>query len=399
MEGPEDGMNADPWGAYDGNVARHPSASLSVHADSWAEADIPHRPWLVPGYFMRGTLTVISGHGSAGKSLLSCAWAIAAATGQRVGRFQPLEPVRVGLFNVEDDDAEQQRRLSAALRQFGMAPQDVAGRIIRMHPTPIGTLLDHDGLSGVTSATKILNLLEEAIKAYRLDLVFLDPLVELHTANENDNTAIRHVLARMRELATKHNMAAAIVHHQRKGGMAGDPDAIRGASAIVGAARQVLTVATMTEDEAAALGQPPDHRFRFLRVDGAKLNYCLPTDAEWYEKAEHELDNGEMIAAATPWAPPNVTVDATMLGIALTALRRGMNGEPCSESNSAAASVREALEAAGVPKAAHREVMRSLRDTGEAEIRAWYDPVARKHFKRIWVEGNPFHGWRGDDAH
>lgn len=393
MEGPEDGVNADPWGAYDGNVARHPSASLAVHAGAWTEADIPPRPWIVPGYFMRGTLTVISGHGSAGKSLLSCAWAISAATAQPIGRFRPREPVRVGLFNVEDDDAEQQRRLSAALRQFGMTPADVAGRIIRMHPTPIGTLLDHDGLSGVTSATKILNLLEEAIKTYSLDLVFLDPLVELHTANENDNTAIRHVLARMRELAAKHNLAAGIVHHQRKGGTAGDPDAIRGASAIVGAARQVLTVATMTEDEAVALDQPPEHRFRFLRVDGAKLNYCLPSDAEWYEKAEHELDNGELIAAATPWAPPRFTADPAMIAAGLTALRRGLGGEPCSESNASDASVRRAFEAAGIPRAVHTQIMDDLKVSGDALIRGWRDPVARRIRKRVWVHGNTFEGW------
>ena len=54
-----------------------------------------------------------------------------------------------------------------------------------------------------------------------------------------------------------------LVHHARKGSgqAAGDPDSLRGASSIVGAARIVLTVLTMDDEQAAswasALGIAP----------------------------------------------------------------------------------------------------------------------------------------------
>ena len=53
------------------------------------------------------------------------------------------------------------------------------------------------------------------------------------SSEENDNTALRAVIAKFRELAVKHNIAVVILHHTRKGGSAspGDPDIARGASA------------------------------------------------------------------------------------------------------------------------------------------------------------------------
>lgn len=391
-------MMADEWDAFGSSVTRHPSSALTICGDAWAEADIPVRPWVAPGYLMRGTLTVLSGHGSAGKSLLCIAWAIALATGQTIGRFRPKAPVRIALFNVEDDDAEQKRRLSAALRQFNLTAQDIAGRVFRLSPSPTGTLIDHDDLSKITQTTQLMNLLEDAIKAHAVDVVILDPLVELHTAGENDNTALRHVLARLREMAVTHNLAVCIVHHQRKGGQAGDPDAVRGASAIVGAARQVLTVATMTKEEAVELGQPEDHRFRFLRVDGAKLNYSLPQEAEWYEKIEHELDNTEMVAAATPWTPPTAILTQDMLVAAIRALADGVDGVPCSEGNRSPEYYRLAFEREGVPKALHRPALDALKADRTARVVQWRDPDSRKMRARLWVRGNRFSGWSEDTA-
>lgn len=390
-------MMADAWDTF-AQVERHPAAALTVSGDAWSEAAIPMRPWIAPGYLMRGTLTVLSGHGSAGKSLLCIAWAIALATGQTIGRFRPKAPVRVALFNVEDDDDEQRRRLSASLRTFNLTAANIAGRVFRLSPSPTGTLINHDDLSKITSATQLMNLLEEAIKAHAIDVVILDPLVELHTAGENDNTALRHVLARLREMAVTHNLSVCIVHHQRKGGQAGDPDAVRGASAIVGAARQVLTVATMTKEEALELGQPEDHRFRFLRVDGAKLNYSLPQEAEWYEKVEHELDNTELVAAATPWHPPTVGLTADVLIAAARALVRGIDRTPCSEGARSPEFYRTAFEREGIPRALHKEALDTLKQDGTIHVAKWRDPETRKVRDRLWARGNTFSGWVEDDA-
>lgn len=301
--------------------------ALRVDTEVWDEANIPRRPWVVPGFLMRGAVTVLSGPGSAGKSMLVVAQSMAIALGKPFGRFRPLYPGKVLNYNVEDDQDEQRRRFSAAMRVFGSTPAEVATSILRVGPEHIGTLLRVDPLTKKLTATQALNELEALIEQERPDAVFLDPFVELHDSDENDNTAIRAVMARLREIAQRHHCAVCVLHHARKGAgsLAGDPDSLRGASAIVGAARVVLTVLTMDEKEAEKLSIPDEQRRLYFRLDGAKSNYALVEDAEWYQRVPYELANGETVAAAEPWTPaaPDAEVSTVDLNAALDLIDKG----------------------------------------------------------------------------
>lgn len=293
-------------------VALQPKAPALWHSDDeWDEADIPVRPWLVPGYIMRGAVSLIAGAGSSGKSSLLKAWAIACALGVPFHRFRPCQPLRVMTYNVEDDLHEERRRFSATLRLFEVGgrraePHDLTGMVRIIGPASIGTLVHRDAVSGFTTATDAMAALEAMIAEYKPDAVFLDPLVELHTAEENDNTGLRSVVAYFRSLAVRHQIGVVIAHHTRKGAVTpGDPDAVRGAGAIVGAARVVHTVCGMTEDEAAKCGLKPERRRFYFRLDSAKSNYAPVDEAEWFERRPFVLDNGEEVAAAAPWSPPS----------------------------------------------------------------------------------------------
>ena len=62
----------------------------------------------------------------------------------------------------------------------------------------------------------------------------------------------------------------------RKGTNApGDMDRMRGASAITGAVRVMMTLTVMSQEEADKFGIPAEER-RHFRVDGAKSNYASP---------------------------------------------------------------------------------------------------------------------------
>lgn len=296
--------------------------ALWVDDGEWDEGEIAARPWVAKGYMMRGAVSVLSGPGSAGKSSLMVGWAIASALGVRWHRFLPVQPLKMMIYNTEDDRDEQRRRMSATLRQFDKMPRDLAGRVVRVGPASAGTLLRRDALTGALKMTAAMAQLESLVSQHKPDVLVLDPLVELHDAEENDNTAVRAVMARFRTIAIKHDMAVVLIHHSRKGaaGAYGDPDTLRGASAIVGAARIVLTVMTMDEEQASKLGISPRERSRFFRVDGAKSNYAPLHEAEWFERVEYELDNGEAVAAAVPWLPPSLHD-----GISAQTLNRALN--------------------------------------------------------------------------
>ena len=134
--------------------------ALWCDADDWSEADIPKRPWVAPGYLLRGAVTLLTGPPSAMKSSLVLAWASALVLDKDFGRFKPAVTAPVIVYNVEDDETEQRRRLSATLRQFGAQPRDVKNKVIRTGPTGIGTLLTRDKDDGIVF-TAAMERLEE----------------------------------------------------------------------------------------------------------------------------------------------------------------------------------------------------------------------------------------------
>jgi hypothetical protein len=265
------------------------------------------------------------------KSSLMLAWASAIALGASHGEFHPAQTGAVVVYNVEDDQTEQRRRLSAVLRQFDACPADIQGRVIRTGPSGIGTLFARQADTGFISATPAMHRLREILRERNAVMLIADPLAELHTAEENDNTGLRAVIAEFRSLATDLDLSVILIHHTRKGALApGDPDNARGASAIIGAARVVLTLCTMSEDDAKGFGLAADRKTRsaYTRLDDAKQNYATIGDAIWYERIVYRLDNEELVAAAVPWAPTDLwkSIPAAVANAILDVIDRGLDG-------------------------------------------------------------------------
>lgn len=283
-------------------------SALWIDDAAWVEAEIPRRPWVAPGFALRGAVTIIVGPPSAMKSSLMLAWACAYALGREHGRFRPVAAGNTVIFNVEDDQDEQHRRLSAVLRQFVAAPEDIAKRVIVTGPTGVGRLFESGDGGGLRPTAAMLEL-RKLLAERRPAMLIADPLVELHGAEENDNTGLRAVIAEFRALAIEFRLAVILIHHTRKGAVApGDADSARGASAIIGAARIVLTLTGMSESDAKLFRLPQDSkiRSRFARLDDAKQNYAGIDDPQWIENALFALDNGEIVPAALPWSSPDL---------------------------------------------------------------------------------------------
>ncbi len=338
-------MSAEDWAEFEARETGHavpssPEARKQAGEDvvwsimdPWSEGDIPVRPWIARGYLMRRSVTVVSGPGSAGKSSLMVAWACAMAVGNSFSRMKIAGRLRIATYNVEDDADEQQRRFSATLRKMGLTTDAIRDHLMILGPSRVGTLLHtvRDGTLLVN--TPVFDRIEALIKDFRPNVLMLDPFVELHQAEENDNTAIRAVMARFRAMAIEHDMSLVILHHARKGGggTPGDPDSLRGASSIVGAARVALTLSVMSEDEAKAFGIQSEKRHNYFRLDRAKSNYAPIEEAEWFERHEIKLENGgegeepDGVAVVWPWRPPNLWKEhnSTDLNLALDGISNG----------------------------------------------------------------------------
>ncbi len=291
-------------------------------SSAWVPADIPPRPWLARGYFMRGAITAVVGAGGVSKSMLMLAYAVAMVLGKEYGGMKPAGRYRVCIFNVEDDDDEQRRRLSATLTSMGSDPIALTDRLMRAGPIKVGTLLAREG--GDLYRTDAMLEMVANLRAFRADVLILDPLAELHTEDENANVQLREVVAEFRALAKELHMAVVLVHHTRKGIVApGDMEAARGASSVVSAARVGLTVVGMTEDDAKTLGLPIGSQRHYFRVDGGKSNYAGLTECEWFERHPYDLGQGDDAAVPIPWMPPVDVVTPDIRRAVEAAIERG----------------------------------------------------------------------------
>jgi hypothetical protein len=209
-------------------------------------------------------------------------------------------------------------------------------RIVRCGPNDVGTLFERNADTGRIVGTEAMQELERICMEAGAEVLVCDPLAELHNAEENDNTAMRAVIAAFRALAKRLGIAVLILHHDRKGSSTpGDMDRVRGASAISGAVRVMLTLTTMSAEEADKLGVQPQERRRHFRLDGAKSNYAPTTEAEWWRLSALEIGKGEQVAAALPWEPPTPFGNLSMSDC-VAALTQIQSGTPAGHTYAAA---------------------------------------------------------------
>ena len=129
------------------------------------------------------------------------------------------------------------------------------------------------------------------IREHDIGLFIVDPFVETHEVNENSNEQIKAVASMFREIARAANCAVLLVHHTAKppqgmsDGHAGNMNTARGASALVGVARIVQTLFSMSRADAESLGVGAEDQRLYLRLDDAKANLGLMSgSAAWYRR-------------------------------------------------------------------------------------------------------------------
>ena len=307
-----------------------PEPELLFRVPTPRERSIPRRIYIVPGYIQRGVVTEIVGPGGHGKSLLFLTWAVALALGIPFGDFRPPHPMRVVTLDVEDDLDEQDRRVHAILRMFDKHVTDLDGRLHLMSPVKAGLLLTTGPITRKLRRTGLMAELLDAIHLLTPDLLMLNPLGELHDAEENDNGALRHVVGDLRVLAKQKDIGLLLGHHTRKGAPEhGNADAGRGASSISGVVRKSFTLYEMTPGEAIGW-KLPNHQL-FFRVDGAKANYDAKNATEWFERKPCILDNEDHVVAPWVWFPPHEAVTDAEITILMGIVAAGELGQPWSK--------------------------------------------------------------------
>lgn len=307
--------------------------------------------WLLGTLLARKYLSLLVAPPGAGKTKLTllAAVALASGKGEVIGMKMLKGAQRVWMINGEDSMEDMHRNLAAAMTianvtwdDFKDADGNTRLHINSGHEQRI-QVARLDGSKRVTSADQ--PWLIERCKANRIDVLFIDPLIEFHPCNENDNGEMGAVASLVRSIAIQAECAVLLVHHTRKrdkaaaNGMAGDMDSARGAGALIGAARIVKTFYQMEQKEQRIYGVTEQEARRLIKLTDAKSNIAaMADDHHWFRMRSvlvGGLDGFEVGAAeSVTLRKGEVQTQALALGRAV--LRVVLSGETAASASAIA---------------------------------------------------------------
>jgi hypothetical protein len=278
--------------------------------DQGCLAGIPPRRWIYAHYLIRSYVSVLGAPGGVGKTALATSVALSVASGKPLLGQKVHERGAVIFANLEDPIEEMQRRVGAAMMLHGVTQEDIGDRLLLLSGRDQSLIVAENTRDRVTIATPVVDRCIEAIKQRQAVLFIADPFVATHAVEENRNEQVNFAFHQWRRIAGETDASIWLPHHFRKGGVSGDQDAFRGASALVDGSRAAVSLSPMDAEEAAALGIKPERRTSFIRLDNAKLNIApKPEEAAWYELVSVTLPNGDHVQAARAWDKSGVFAD------------------------------------------------------------------------------------------
>ena len=164
----------------------------------------PEQRWLVDTLWPAEAVGVIGAQPKSAKTWLGLELAVSIASGKPcLGRFEVKKPGPVLFYLAEDNAHATRDRLNALCRHHRV---DLASLDLLVIDVP---QLRLDLKSQVAR-------LDRTLAKYRPRLLLLDPLVRLHSRDENSSQELTPILGHLRTLQRRHKTAIALVHHARK---------------------------------------------------------------------------------------------------------------------------------------------------------------------------------------
>lgn len=180
---------------------------------------VPAREWHVPDLIPAHQVTMLSGDGGVGKSLLALQLAVATAAGTSwIGR--PVDRPGPALYlSAEDEDAELHRRLVDICRaeELDLARLDLHRRALAGSEALLATF---DRQTQMIRATPLWARLTASVAEVEPRLLILDTLADLHAGDEINRTHARQFVGLLRGLAISHRIAVVLLAHPSLSGMA-----------------------------------------------------------------------------------------------------------------------------------------------------------------------------------
>lgn len=329
----------------------------TIDPTRWEGAPIPPREWIVPDCVPHRTVTLLSGDGGQGKSLLAQQLAVGRALAREWIGLLP-EPGRTLILSAEDDADEIQRRLAEVLKFYSARFADLSDmRIVDLvgEDPVLGQLM-----KGRIEPAPMYRALDATMSAWPPTLVILDVLAEMFAGNECDRAQVRQFIGLLKRLARKHGSAILLLAHPSLAGM-NTGSGLSGSTDWNNGVRSRLYMQTPKLDD----GSEPNKNLRTL--EGMKSNY-----GERGAKIDLEWKNGVFVRLAGPIGFDKLAAEAnandTFLLLVAKFRREGRDVSPNPGPTFAPAIFGTHPDAAGLSKEKLCGAMNRLLDSGKVKV-------------------------------
>lgn len=198
------------------------TAAVSIDWAAWHGKPIPKREWLWEGYVPRGVVTLLTGDGGIGKTLLAqqLATSVALSAPLMRGSLGQVQGGKVVALLAEDEEHEIVRRQKAILDSQFAKMTDVAGKL---HIIPPSEDLDHVfatyDRNGDARTTEVWERFCLKCAEVRPDLIVVDNIAEVYGGDEIVRLQVRQFIAGLTMLARQHDAAVVLIGHPSRQGM------------------------------------------------------------------------------------------------------------------------------------------------------------------------------------
>jgi len=178
---------------------------------------VPPREWLVDGVIPHKNVTLLSGDGGLGKTIL--ALMLGAALSARTD-WLGLKPMQGPsfYFGAEDDRPELHRRLDQIRRESGLSWGDLADLhgISRAGEDALLSVQDR----GTIKPTELLNRLDTRLRDIGAIACFIDTSADVFGGDEINRQQVRQFVGLLRGLAIRNHLSVVLLAHPSLSGMA-----------------------------------------------------------------------------------------------------------------------------------------------------------------------------------
>lgn len=236
-----------------------------INVAAWQHTQPTVREWAIPDRAPLKNVTLFSGEGGVGKSLiaLQCSTAVAAHC-DWLGKVPEQGPALV--VCCEDDEAELHRRMARVAQHYNMNFADLAKHVHIISLAGKDAMMAVPSKSGLMQPTQLLKWVHEAARDIRPRVTVLDNSADVFGGNENDRAQVRQFITMLREVAIDANTGLILTSHPSNRGV-DTGSGLSGSTAWHASVRSRLYLKRAVTDR----DEEPDPDLRVLEV--MKSNY------------------------------------------------------------------------------------------------------------------------------